>query len=137
MKAAVRYYTKTGNTKKLADAIAEAIGVESKSIDEPLEERVDALFLCNSVYAANMDKNVKFFVAANKNKIGCIVNVSTAALVNSTYSKMRELADSLGIQISGSEFHCKGSFKFMHKGKPDDEDLENAKDFAKKIMGIQ
>lgn len=29
MKIAVRYYTKTGNTKKLANAIANAVGVES------------------------------------------------------------------------------------------------------------
>ena len=29
MKAAVRYYTKTGNTKKLAEAIADALGVQA------------------------------------------------------------------------------------------------------------
>ena len=28
-KIAVRYYTKTGNTKRLAEAIAEAVGVEA------------------------------------------------------------------------------------------------------------
>ena len=45
MKAAVRYYTKGGNTRKVAEAMAEAIGVEAKSIDFPLEEKVDVLFL--------------------------------------------------------------------------------------------
>ena len=49
MKAAVRYYTKTGNTKKICDAIAEAIGVEAKSVDVPLEEETEVLFLGNSV----------------------------------------------------------------------------------------
>ncbi len=137
MKAAVRYYTKTGNTKKLAEAIAEAIGVEARPISDGLDEHVDALFLCNSVYAANIDKEVKYFVASNKDNIGCIVNVSSAALVNSTYSKMSDLAKALGIQISGSEFHCKGEFKFMHKGRPNADDLEAAKNFAKKIMGIE
>ena len=29
MNYAVRYYTKTGNTKKLADAVAKAVGVEA------------------------------------------------------------------------------------------------------------
>ena len=137
MKAAVRYYTKTGNTKKLAEAIAEAIGVEAKPISEALDEHVDALFLCNSVYAANIDKEVKYFVASNKDNIGCIVNVSSAALVNSTYGRMCDLAKALGIQISGSEFHCKGEFKFMHKGRPNADDLEAAKKFAKDIMGIE
>ena len=34
MKYAVRYYTKTGNTKKLADAIAKELGVESLPVSE-------------------------------------------------------------------------------------------------------
>ena len=29
MKVAVRYYTKTGNTKRLAEAVAKAVGVEA------------------------------------------------------------------------------------------------------------
>ena len=29
MKIAVRYYTKTGNTKRLAKAVAEAVGAEA------------------------------------------------------------------------------------------------------------
>ena len=43
MKFAVRYYTKTGNTKKLALAVAQALGVEALPISEPLTEPVDIL----------------------------------------------------------------------------------------------
>ncbi len=134
MNAAVRYFTKGGNTKKVADAIAEAIGAEAKSIDCPLEEKVDVLFLGNSVYAANMDKEVKDFVTENKDKIGKLVNVSTAALIESTYGRMSKLCQELGIEIDEREFHCKGSFKFMHKGRPDEQDLADAKAFAKEIV---
>lgn len=42
MKAEVRYYTRTGNTKKLADAIAKAISTEAKTVDVALEEQVAA-----------------------------------------------------------------------------------------------
>jgi len=35
MKIAVRYYTRSGNTKKLADAIAKAVSVESCDITVP------------------------------------------------------------------------------------------------------
>ena len=134
MKAAVRYYTKGGNTRKVAEAMAEAIGVEAKSIDFPLEEKVDVLFLGNSVYAANMDKEVKEFVTANKDKIGKMVNVSTAALIEGTYGRMSKLCKELGIEIDEREFHCKGEFKFMHKGRPDEQDLADAKAFAKEIV---
>ena len=36
MKTAVRYYTKTGNTKRLAEAVAQAIGVEALPLDAPI-----------------------------------------------------------------------------------------------------
>ena len=50
MKVAVRYYSKGGNTKKLAEAIAEAVGEKAQTTDVKLTEDVDILFLCNSVY---------------------------------------------------------------------------------------
>ena len=40
MKIAIRYYTKTGNTKKLAEAISEVVNVEAKTVAEPLTEDV-------------------------------------------------------------------------------------------------
>ena len=43
MKYAVRYYTKTGNTKRLADSIARTLGVEALPISEPVDEAVDLL----------------------------------------------------------------------------------------------
>ena len=38
MKFAVRYYTQTGNTKRLAEAIAEEIGVDAMPITTPIDE---------------------------------------------------------------------------------------------------
>ena len=40
MKIAVRYYTKTGNTKKLAEAVANAIGEKALPISSPITEPV-------------------------------------------------------------------------------------------------
>lgn len=48
MKFAVRYYTKTGNTKRLAEAVANELGVEALPISEGLNEQADILFLGNS-----------------------------------------------------------------------------------------
>lgn len=79
MKAAVRYFSKTGNTKKLAEAVASSIGVTAKDVVQPLEEDVDILFLCNSVYWNGIDGKVKVFLKAPSHKIGRLVNVSSAA----------------------------------------------------------
>ena len=43
MKIAVRYYTRSGNTKKLAEAVAEAVAVEAKDFFALLGQRRAAL----------------------------------------------------------------------------------------------
>ena len=135
MKIAVRYYTKTGNTRRLAQAIADALGVEALDISDPIDEKVDVLFLGNSYYAFTIDPEVRDFVRSlDKDKVGKIVNFGSAAMLNSTYKKVKAEADKVGIPMDEREFHCKGEFKGIHKGKPDEEDLKNAADFARKII---
>ena len=134
MKIAIRYYTETGNTKKLADAIAAELGLEAKPIDVRLEEDTDLLFLCSSVYWAGVDGKVKAFLKSPGAKIGQLVNVSTAALIESTYGQMKKLAAEAGIPLSDREFHCKGSFKVLHKGRPNEEDLKAVRAFARDIV---
>ena len=134
MKIAVRYYTKTGNTKRLAEAIAAAVGAEALPISAPVAEPVDILFLGNSYYAFSIDPEVRSFLQTlDKEKIGRIVNFGSAAMLNSTWKKVKAEADKRGIPMDHREFHCKGEFKGLHKGRPNDEDLKAAAAFAKKI----
>ncbi len=135
MKAAVRYYTKTGNTKRLAEAVAEAIGVEALPISAPVEEPVDVLFLGNSYYAFNIDPEVRGFIRKlNKDTVGRIANFGTAAMLNSTYKKVKAEADKVGIAMDPREFHCRGEFKGVHKGRPNADDLAAAAAFAKSVV---
>lgn len=136
MKIAVRYYTKTGNTKRLAEAIAKAVGVEALPVTAPVAESVDILFLGNSYYAFTIDPEVRRFIESlDKEKVGKIVNFGSAAMMNSTWKKVKAVADKVGISMDEREFHCKGEFKGLHKGKPDESDLVAAAAFAKKIVG--
>ena len=124
MNYAVRYYTKTGNTKRLAEAVAKELGVEALPISAPVDEKVDYLFLGNSYYAFNIDPEVRAFVASlDKNKVGKIVNFGSAAMLNSTYKKVKEAADKVGILMDEKEFHCRGEFKGIHKGRPNENDI--------------
>ena len=127
MNCAVRYYTKTGNTKRLAEAVAGALGVEALPISEPLSEPVDILFLGNSYYAFSID-------SLDKNMVGRIANFGSAAMLNSTYKKVKAEADKVGISMVEQEFHCKGEFKGVHKGRPNGEDLAAAAAFAKSLI---
>ncbi|MBB5225969.1 flavodoxin [Treponema ruminis] len=132
MKFAVRYYTKTGNTKRLAEAVANELGVEALPISEGLNEQADILFLGNSYYAFTIDPEVRSFIAGlSKDKVGKIVNFGSAALLNSTYKKVKAEAAKVGIPVDEKEFHCKGEFKALHKGRPNEDDLKAAREFAR------
>ena len=134
MKIAIRYYTKTGNTKKMAEALSEAVGVEALTVDNPLTEDVDILFLGSAVYAAGVDAKVKEFIENINVNVGKIVNFSSAALIESTYKQVKKIAENNNITMAEEEFHCRGAFKLVHRGRPNDEDLRNLQEFGKSIV---
>ena len=134
MKIEIRYFSRGGNTKKLAEAISKAINIPAKTTDEPLSEDIDVLFLGSSVYAYGVDDNVKEFIKNINVKVGNVVNFSTAAIIKSTYNQVKKLLDEKGIQMAKEEFYCKGSFGSLHKGKPNENDLKEAMEFAKRVI---
>lgn len=134
MKIAVRYFTRSGNTKKIAEAVADAVGVEALDVSVSLEEKTDILFLGSSVYAAGVDDAVKVFLKENYRNIGKLVNLSTAALLSSTYKQVKKLAGENNIEMESEEFHCRGSFAVMHCDRPNADDLKKAAAFAKAII---
>ena len=134
MKAAIRYYTRGGNTEKLALAISKATGLPAETIDVPLLEDVDLLFLGSSVYGFDVDNQVKQFIAHIDVKVGKVVNFSTACMVKSTYKQVAKLLAEKNIPMAKEEFYCRGSFGPMHKGRPNQQDLHEAEAFARKMM---
>ena len=135
MKIEIRYFTKTGNTKKLAEAIAQELNIEAQELSAHLSEKTDILFLCNSVYWAGADSSVKKFITENKSNIGLLVNVSTAAMIESTYAQIKKIAEKEGVKLSDKEFHCRGKFTALHSGHPDEADIAAVKAFARKVIG--
>ena len=58
MRTEVRYFSRGGATKKLADAIGRAVGAEAKSVEVPLDQYADVVFLGASVYGGKPDPAV-------------------------------------------------------------------------------
>ena len=135
MNTEIRYFTKSkkGNTEKLANQIAKAAGKKALTVAADLDERVDRLFLVNAMYAANIDREVKDFLARNKDKIGEVVNFSTSCSGKSTWGMVKKECDSLNIPLSDKEFHCAASWIFINKGLPSEDDYAKARDFAKSM----
>lgn len=132
MKFAIRYFTKSkkGNTEKLANQISQATNEKPLTVAADLTENVDRLFLVNAMYAANIDSEVKSFLARNKDKIGEVVNFSTSCSGKSTWSMVKKECDALQIPLSEKEFHCAASWIFINKNLPSEEDYQKAREFA-------
>lgn len=133
MNIAVRYYTRTGNTEKLAKAIAEAVSASAEKVDVALQEKADILFLGCSYYAFDVDDAVKQFISENRSKIGKIYCFGTSAMLGSTKKQVKKASADIGVSVADEEFHCYGSFGPMHKGRPNEKDIGKAVDFAKKV----
>lgn len=134
MNIAVRYYTRSGNTKKLADAVAYAVSAEALDVSVPLDEKADILFLGCSYYGFDMDEAVKQFILSNKEFIGKIVCFGTSAMMKSMKKPVSKIADTVGVTVADEEFHCRGEFAKFHKGRPNETDIAKISDFAKKIV---
>ena len=128
---AVRYFTKTGNTEKLAAEIARATGNKALTIDQPVTEKVDILFLGVSVYWGGIDGKVKEFIRTlDAKQIGSVAVFSTSALAERAYPDLKKLLEAQGIKIPKENFYCRGQFKVMHRNKPDAADLKAVREFA-------
>jgi len=132
----VRYFSKSGHTKKIAGAIAKAADCDAKAIPAPVEKPVDILFLGSSVYWAGVSSEVKDYIKSlDKTKIGKVVVFSTSGLAERAYPQIWKCLQEKGIPVDKENFYCRGAFAALHRGHPDENDLKNAAAFTKKVLG--
>lgn len=136
MNISVVYVTKTKNTEKLANAVAEVCGVEAINITHPHKlEDTDCLFIGASIYRGKPSPEIFEYVEnlpANRIKNAVIFSSSasgrdrTEMLVNNLRSK--------GIEVYPKHFLCEGKFLFFNRNRPSAKDIQNIKEFTKKVL---
>jgi len=130
MTAAVRYYSRSGNTKRIAEAIAQAAGVSAVSVDQaeaPLTEPADVLFIGGALYAYGIDSRLKDYIGTlKKDDAKKAVIFSTSWLSRHAVDLIRQGLTEAGIPVSQDVFYV--------KGRPSDEQLRSAAEFAKKQL---
>ncbi len=87
----------------------------------------------NSNYAFDVDEAVKRYLEENCSRIGKIVCFGTSAMMRSMKKPIAKIAAALNIPVAEEEFHCRGSFGPLHKGRPDAEDLAAAAAFVRNV----
>lgn len=104
MEVAVRYQSRGGNTRAVAEEIAKLLGVTAESIDKPIDKKVDILFLGGGVYMWDMDQSLKKYIEnLEPEQIGQMVGFSTTGAMDVTLKRIREYGEKKGIPVSDKQ----------------------------------
>ena len=137
LRIAVRYQSRSGNTRKVAEAIARKSGVVAKPLD-PTEklEGVELLFVGGGVYGGKPHKTLTDALSAlTANQASGVAFFYTAmSPMLQTEGKLREAVKDPAIAISDGVFHCAGKFIICKRNHPDAADLSKAEAFAKRTI---
>lgn len=131
MSTAVRYYSRSGNTKAVADAIAQSLGVPAISVDQPdaqLTETTDVLFIGGALYAYGLDNHLKAYLKTlKKDSVKKAVVFSTSWISKHSIDLIKKALADAGIPVEDESFYV--------KNQPSDAQKEEAAAFAKKFVG--
>ena len=127
---AVRYYSKSGNTKSLAEAIAKGAGVIPISVDEDsakITEDIDVLFIGGALYAYGLDKVMNDYLAGiDGKKVKKAVVFSTSWISKHSIDLIKKALVAKGIEVADETCYV--------RNKPNDKQLAEAEAFAKKFI---
>ena len=120
MNIKVRYLSKLGHTKDIANAIANTLNVDAISIlDEPIiKEYTDILFLGGAPYANIMDPKLKEYANnLDKNMVIRVVLFTTSNWSRRTVKALKKILENKEIKVDNKYFYShmlrikKGPFK--------------------------
>ena len=127
MTKAVRYFSKLGNTKTIAEAIAQGTGVPAVSVTEEPEpkESVDILFLGGAPYANIMAPELKEYAEKlDPSKVGKVILFTTSNWSRRTVLALKKMLRGRSITVDDDYFYA----HMLHiKGR-----VDAAKEFGKK-----
>ena len=130
MNAAVRYYSRSGNTKAIAEAIAKAAGVAAVSVDAAdaaLTGPADVLFVGGALYAYGIDEHLSAYLnTLKKEDVKLAVIFSTTWISRHSIALIKAALEEKGIPVAQEDFYV--------RGKPNAAKLEEAARFAEKYL---
>ena len=108
MKIAVRYQSRGGNTRAVAEVIADCLGVKAEPITVQLSESVDLLFLGGGVYKWDADPQLlEYLQGIDAQKIGQVAAFSTTGGMKKAITRITEYAQKAGIKVNANQLCLK------------------------------
>jgi flavodoxin len=134
----VLYYSLTGNTKKLASAIAEELGVEAQNIKSATSVPADGvLFMGSGSYGDKPGEDMARFIEKNDfaSRKVALFGTSGAGAGKEVQAMAEALKQKRAI-VLGSYFTKGKAFVVVNIGRPSKEDLEGARKFAREMAKL-
>lgn len=135
MNIAVVYHSMSGNTRKVAKAIAQAAGCEAYAAKEyQPSDPADLMFIGGAVYGGKLEPSFDAFLQTltptevKRAAVFCTyVSAKAADLI-------KERLKEAGIAVEKDSFSCEGRFLIKNWRHPNQAELEEAKAFASGII---
>jgi flavodoxin I len=131
--------SRSGNTRKVADAIAQELGVPVGDMTASLPDDAKILFLGSGTYGGAPGAGMKKFIADNAmsgRKVALFGTSMSSAGAQKMIAAMEDALKRKGAAVIGS-FDCRGVWVLFSRGHPGKEDLDNAKTFAREMIAAR
>lgn len=135
----VIYFSRSGNTKKIADSIAEEIHAKAEQVSNAIiKSTSDYFFLGSGCYGGKPSPVMMKFIKSNDfsgKKIGLFGTSGSGK--GSELIEMKTSLEEKGAKIQGT-FSCKGkTFFLINRKHPSTDEMNQAKQYARNLVKKQ
>lgn len=137
MNIKVMYFSRGGNTKKVAEAIAKSINLNAEVVPIALPpHKLDILFLGSGIYMGKVDNRMKEFVASlDRNVVTKVAVFGTGMGKEKVVGELVRMLREKNISVANETFYARGAaFGLFNRNHPDEADLKAAQEFAQKVV---
>ena len=109
------------------------MGVKPESVETPLTDEVDILFIGAGVFLGKVNGSIKTFARTlDPQKVKKVVCFGSSAIIDSPVPQLRKIFEELGFNVDTASFTCRGSMGPLHSGHPNTADLQSLREFVEK-----
>jgi len=132
----VVYFSRGGKTRKVAEAIAQELGCKAVDLrkETPDVSGVELLIVGSGNYGGKPHETLQEFLSSLQpsNNGKAAVFATSGGPDPKGIPIMKTALEAKGYKVISS-FDCRGKFLFANRGHPNEDDLKNAKAFAREL----
>lgn len=131
----VIYYTKLGHSKKIAQAIADELGVKAQDIREnPELKDIESLYIVSGIYGGkSAPELLEFLKTLDGQQIKRAYLLTSSGGKTTRAAEVRAVLTELGIPVAEEEFTCQGAIFLFGMEHPNKADIQNAIQFVQSV----